>query len=221
MENNIKKFLQNKQFSYKIVTEEELYSFFKDHKNDLEIGIALSNRDYIFALDKNKVIGCAILFNQENSLRMPIANTRTLSNIYVNKEYRNKGISSNMIDLVIQKLKEDGKILKRTEPDLDGKLYIFNQITKKTKEKNLLVIPHNIDFIYYKIGRTNNYKHLNEEERIDKMYDLAEKMLQHKTLTDWDITDISGINLHFIDVLEEVIDKDKPQKPKNKNKFKS
>tara|TARA_Y100000034_G_scaffold24190_1_gene28135 strand:+ start:30407 stop:31072 length:666 start_codon:yes stop_codon:yes gene_type:complete len=221
MENNIKKFLQNKQFSYKVVAEEEFDSFFQDYEDDLEIGIISTNRDYIFSMDKNKVIGCAILFNQENSVRMPIANTTTLSNIYVNKEYRNKGISSNMIDLVIQKLKEDGKVLKRTEPDLDGKLYIFDQITKKTKEENLLVIPHNIDFIYYKIGRTNNYKHLNEEERIDKMYDLAEKMLQHKTLTDYDITDISGINLHFIDVLEEVIDKDKPQKPKNKNKFKS
>lgn len=221
MENNIKKFLQNKQFSYKVVAEEEFDSFFQDYEDDLEIGIISTNRDYIFAMDKNKVIGFAILFNQENSVRMPIANTTTLSNIYVNKEYRNKGISSNMIDLVIQKLKEDGKVLKRTEPDLDGKLYIFDQITKKTKEENLLVIPHNIDFIYYKIGRTNNYKHLNEEERIDKMYDLAEKMLQHKTLTDYDITDISGINLHFIDVLEEVIDKDKPQKPKNKNKFKS
>lgn len=221
MENNIKKFLQNKQFSYKIVTEEEFYSFFQDHEDDLEIGITPNKRDYIFAIDKNKVIGCAILFNQESSLKMPIANTTTLSNIYVNKEYRNKGISSNMIDLVIQKLKEDGKVLKRTKPDLDGKLYIYDKITQKTKEENLLVIPHNLDFIYYKIGRTNNYKHLNEEERIDKMYDLADKMLQHKTLVDWDIKDISEINLHFIDVLEEIIDKDKPHKPKNKNKFKS
>lgn len=221
MENNIKKFLQNKQFNYKIVTENEFSSFFKDHEDHLEIGIIPTNRDYIFALDKNKVIGCAILFNQEKSLRMPIANTRTLSNIYVNKEHRNKGISSNIIDLVIKKLKEDGKVLKRTEPDLDGKLYIFDQITKKTKEKSLLVIPHNLDFIYYKIGRTNNYKYLNEEERIDKMYDLAEKMLQHKTLVEWDITDISEINLHFIDVLDEIIDKDKPYKPKNKNKIKS
>ena len=65
---------------------------------------------------------------------MPIANTRTLSNIYVNKEHRNKGISSNMIDLVIQKLKEDGKVLKRTYPDLDGELYIFDKITKIIKK---------------------------------------------------------------------------------------
>jgi len=221
MENNIKKFLQNKQFNYKIVTENEFSSFFKDHEDHLEIGIIPTNRDYIFALDKNKVIGCAILFNQEKSLRMPIANTRTLSNIYVNKEHRNKGISSNIIDLVIKKLKEDNKLLKRTEPDLDGKLYIYDKITQKTKEGNLLVIPHNLDFIYYKIGRTKNYKYLNEEERIDKMYHLAEKMLQHKTLVEWGIKDISEINLHFIDVLEEVIDKDKPHKPKNKNKIKS
>ena len=105
MENNIKKFLQNKQFNYKIVTENEFSSFFKDHEDHLEFGIIPTNRDYIFALDKNKVIGFAILFNQEKSLRMPIANTRTLSNIYVNKEHRNKGISSNIIDLVIKKLK--------------------------------------------------------------------------------------------------------------------
>ena len=136
MENNIKKFLQNKQFNYKIVTENEFSSFFKDHEDHLEIGIIPTNRDYIFALDKNKVIGCAILFNQEKSLRMPIANTRTLSNIYVNKEHRNKGISSNIIDLVIKKLKEDNKLLKRTEPDLDGKLYIYDKITQKTKEGN-------------------------------------------------------------------------------------
>ena len=141
MGNNIKKFLQNKQFNYKIVTENEFDSFFQIYENNLEIGIVPTDRDYIFAMDRNKVIGCAILFNQEKSFRMPIANTRTLTNIYVNKEYRNKGISSNMIDLVIKKLKEDNKLLRRTRPDLDGKLYIFDQITKKTKEKNLLVIP--------------------------------------------------------------------------------
>ena len=75
MENNIKKFLQNKQFSYKVVAEEEFDSFFQDYEDDLEIGIISTNRDYIFAMDKNKVIGFAILFNQENSVRMPIANT--------------------------------------------------------------------------------------------------------------------------------------------------
>lgn len=216
MKNNIEKFLHNKQFNYKIVTEKDIYSFFQNHEDHLEIKIIPTNRDYIFALDKNKVIGFAILFNQEKSLRMPIKNARTLSNIYVNKEYRNQGISSSMIDIVINKLKKDNKILKRTEPDLDGKLYIFNKITQKTKEKNLLVIPYNLDFIYFEIERNNNYKNLNEESKIEKMYNLAEQILQHKTLINHNIKDISGINYHFIDVLNEVINKDKPYKLKKK-----
>lgn len=220
MENNIKKFLQSKKFDYKMVKENEFQDFFEKFEDELEIGIISSNRDYIFALDKNKVIGCAILFNQEKSLRMPINNTTTLSNIYVNKDYRNKGISSTMIDMLIKKIKQDNKILKRTEPDLDGKLYIFDKITYKTKENNLLVIPHNLDFIYFEIENNNLYKSFNEEDKIFKMYQLSEKMLKHKTLIEWGIQDISEINYSFIDVLKEVIEEDKPDKPKNKNKNK-
>ena len=204
MKKNIVDFLKSKKIEYKVVKENEFYDFFNQYEDNLEIGITNTNRDHVFAIYENKVIACATLFNQENSARIPLKNVITLSNIRVNKDFKNKGIASNMIDILLDDIKKQNKILNRTDPDLEGKLYIYNKIKEKSKDKGVLVIPHNLTFIYSKIANSKQHKELSYKDKISLMHNISKKMLEHKTFKEWNITDIEEVNHSFNDALEDV-----------------
>jgi hypothetical protein len=220
MDNKIKKFLKNKEISYHLVKESEFYDFFNKYENSLEIGLTDVNRDHVVAIKDHKVIAAATLFNQENSRMKPIKNTITLSNIYTNKNNRNTGIATNIINVLLEEVKKQNKLLKRTSPDFDGKLYIFDKIEKEAAKKNVLVIPHNLDFIYYRLDTRKEYEKYTDKEKIKKMHEISKEMLEHKRFREWGIEDVNEVNGSFIDVLDEILEKKHKTQFQKKSKLK-
>lgn len=204
MSKDITSFLKNKQIEYKIVREDEFYDFFSNYEDKLEIGLVDLNREHVFAIHNNSVIGVAVLFKQENSLRVPLNNVVTLSNIMVNKNFKNNGIATKMIDVLLDDIKLNNKVLNRTKADFEGQLYIFDKIKQKADKKNVLFIPHNLTFVYSKIEQSEKHQSLSDKDKIKLMHDISKKMLEHKTFKEWDIQDIDEVNSSFVEALEDV-----------------
>ena len=163
---DIEKFLDKKTTTYTFVKADELYDFLYEKENLLDNTIG-ENRDYIFALKENNIVGYAILFDTENKLYDALKNTYTLSNIAVAKDFRNKGIATGMIDLMLDEVKKSNRILIRTKPDLLGKLYTYNKITNNAKDKNVYFIPHNLSFIYKTIEKSGLFTNKKNEYKMN------------------------------------------------------
>jgi hypothetical protein len=117
---------------------------------------------------------------------------------------RNIGIASKMIDLLLEEVKKQNKILLRTAPDDLGKLYIFNQITDKIKKNDIDHIPHNLAIVFSILeNKCFCKKKLNNKEKINQMNLLSNESLKHAICKKYNIDTIDKLNLNFMKEIEE------------------
>lgn len=108
-----------------------LHEFTSQFETDYEIHrhIVDTNRDYVFAISDNEIVGLLTVFNQEKSMRLPIDGVLTISMIKLLPEYENKGIASQMFLKAVSEIQNQGKIVMRTEPTDEGEDKIYNKFT--------------------------------------------------------------------------------------------
>ena len=104
--------------------------------------------------------------------------------VEVKSNKRNNGIASNLIDIALNEVKKENKILYRTTPKEDGVKYIFDKITNKVEELNIDCIPYNLTFIYKHL-ENNIFSKKDITENKDKMkilYEVANNMIKENNI---------------------------------------
>lgn len=204
----------------KLVKNEDIHFILRKHECFKEtLGYVTHNRDYVMSIDKNKILGFAILFDKENSPMDSLTNVVSLSNIEVDEDYTNRGIATKMLNFIAEHIKENNKILKRTSPTEDGKNYIYNKFTQILKDKNVPYIPDNLDFIYSKL-ESNYFKNktLSNEKKIKLLLKVSEDALKGQYCKKHNINSLEKLNSNFLEDGYEAVEKF-IQKEKRKNKI--
>lgn len=199
----IKSFLKEKsQIKYHIVDEEQYDTFHEKIKKYQERHLYPHDRKFIFAVKNNEVIGLAILLDAEKDIE-PLKNTLMLTNIEVKSNERNNGIASNLINIALNEVKKENKILYRTTPKEDGIKYIYDKITNKVEELNIDCIPHNLTFIYKHLeNNIFSKKDITEnKDKIKILYEVANNMIKENN-----IEKIEDINFHMTEEAEKSIE---------------
>jgi len=199
----IKSFLKEKsQIKYHIVDEEQYDTFHEKIKKYQERHLYPHDRKFIFAVKNNEVIGLAILLDAEKDIE-PLKNTLMLTNIEVKSNERNNGIASNLIDIALNEVKKENKILYRTPPKEDGIKYIFDKITNKVEESSIDCIPYNLTFIYrYLEENIFSKKDITEnKDKIKILYEVANNMVKENN-----IKKIEDINSYMTEEAEKSIE---------------
>jgi GNAT superfamily N-acetyltransferase len=206
--------LNIKETKFVFVESKYVNDFLRGKEKTINRTFDSDYRNYVFAMKNNKIIGYAILFDNEKKRYNSLSNVFTLSNIEVDNDFRRQGVASGMIDLLINVVKSEGRILKRTTPDVLGKLYIFDKISEVAKHNNVYFIPHNLVFIYEFIEKNGLFKNKNNDSKMKFFNTVCNNMLKHPKIKEWDIDTLDELNGGFHDVIADVISKLK--KPKNK-----
>lgn len=209
-----------KNTTYHFIKSKDLYKSLYDKINLTNARINDSNRDYVVAILEDKIIGYAVLFDTEKKRWDSLKNVCTFSNIEVSENYRKKGVASNIINLLMDSVKKDNKILMRTTPDLMGKLYTFDKISNIAKIKQVPYIPHNLGFIYISLENSGRFKNKTNSLKMKLFNNVCSKMIEDPIIKEWDINKLDDLNDGFYDVLNNIIDEIKPFTNKNSLKTK-
>jgi GNAT superfamily N-acetyltransferase len=167
----INDFVKSKQYKYHTINSEDFYDFISEHDILIKHSFQPDYRDYVFATKDDQVVGYICLMNEYEYPYHSIQDTMLLSNIYVDSDHRNQGISSSMIMVALNHVSNKQKMLKRTAPSSDGKQYTYNKITDLSDSLNIKLIPHNLSFVLDKLNTFKNYRDKNLDDKI-KIFDL-------------------------------------------------
>ena len=210
----IKNFINNKRFQYHVVKEEDYFDFIIEHDIDLEKqSLSEKHRDHVFVTEGDKVIAYTCLMKDYDFPREKTADAMTMATIYVNSNYRNQGISKKLIEESLNHIKNENKILLRTNPSSDGEKYSFNRITQIANDINLPFIPHNLSFIYRNLDSKGFFKNKDIENRVELLNSTCKKLLEHPDLVNEGVSNIEEINDYHELTLNKVL-KNKPLKNK-------
>lgn len=214
--------LNQNNIMYSVIQHYDLNDFLNNYTNfENREFIQSESRRYIVATNKNKeIVGYACLVDNEKNNARSINGCLTLSNIEVLEQYRNKGIATNILNIVIDEVKKEGKILRRTAPDLMGKLYIYERIGEICNKKGVDYVPHNLTFIYESLSKNEKFIKLSNEEKIESVNFFANKILEHEKVIEWDIRTIDDINSSFYDIFDDVYKKNHNFSLEKKTKIK-
>ncbi len=213
---SIEKFIIGKTITTDFVSGEDLDEYLED-KNLMfsENRLVNHNRDFILAKDNDKIIGFAILFRSENGMT-PLENVISLSNIEIHEDYKRKGIATRLFQDVMEHIKLENKILKRSQPTDDGQNYIEQKFSNLLNENNISYIPHNLAFLYERLSENNLFENKNNQEKISTLHEFEKKILKHPKLKE---LEVKTLNMNFLNEADEIIQSHK-LKNTSKNKFK-
>lgn len=176
----IENFIKSKNFEIHVVKEEDYFDFIIEYDKDLENQVLSDRyRDHVFVLDREKesIIAYTCLMKDYDFPHDSLDSAMTLSTIYVNSNYRNQGISKQLIESTLEHVKQEEKILKRTKPSTDGKNYSFNRITEVSKKIDLPTIPYNLSFIYEMLSKNNFLKNKSINQKLELFEETSNKLL--------------------------------------------
>lgn len=163
--NNLTSFLKHKSselkrdFELALFSGKEAFNYLDKYGNDFSHKYSLApERDHIFAIKDNQIVGIALLQDQEKSKKLQIKDTVTLSNLIVHPEYLQQGISKLLINHLVNYLKENNLILRRTDPTKEGKEYLFDNLTAKLKELDIPFVTEESSWIYKEFQTQNPNK---------------------------------------------------------------
>lgn len=222
MEKDIKSFLVDKKYSFEFVKHEDIDNYLSDKQTfkAFDSIVMVGDRDVIVAKENNNIVGFASLCRNWEKRFDAIDDVLTLTNIEVKKENRNNGISKILLAKVADHVKENNLILRRTEPTEDGALYIKDSFSRLLKEKDVLTIPNNLYFIYYKLNNDIFSSNDSINDKVKLMNDVAKETIKTDLCKKYDIDNIEKLNSNFIEPAYEIIDKMKNDLRKQKNKLK-
>lgn len=213
---SIEKFIIGKTITTDFVEGERLDEYLED--KDLmfsESRLVSQNRDFILAKDNNKIIGFAILFRSEKGMTS-LENVTSLSNIEIHEDYKRKGIATRLFQDVMEHVKLENKILKRTQPTDDGQNYIYKKFSNLLQENKIPYIPYNLSFLYERLSENDFLKNKSNQQKISTLHQFEKKILEHQTLKK---LDIKSLNMNFLKEADEIIQSQKPHN-RLKNKLK-
>jgi GNAT superfamily N-acetyltransferase len=213
---SIEKFIIGKTITTDLVEGERLDDYLED--KDLmfsESRLVSNNRDFILAKDNHKIIGFAILFRSKNGM-IPLENVISLSNIEIHEDYKRKGIATRLFQDVMEHVKLENKILKRSQPTDDGQNYIEKKFSNLLQENKIPYIPYNLAFLYERLSENDFLKNKNNQEKISTLHQFEKKVLEHPKLKN---LEIKVLNMNFLKEADEIIQSQKPQN-RLKNKLK-
>lgn len=206
----------------KLVSNKEINKVVNDNECFNEsLGMINHQRDYLLAFKDNKIVGFAILYDKSQDAREALLNVTSLSMIEVDEDYENQGIGTALLKEVINYIKENDRILKRTDPTPLGEKYIKDKFSKMLDDENVNYIPHNLTAIYQRLeSKDEKFKNLSSENKISLMHELAEKALSHDLCRRFEVNDVKEFNsIDFYDATCETVD-NFIEKNKKRNKIK-
>jgi GNAT superfamily N-acetyltransferase len=214
----LKTFLNSKQFNYHIVKEDDYFDFIIEHDIKLEKqSLSDRYRDHVFVTDNSNddVIAYTSLMKDYEFPSSKTDDAMTMATIYVNSDYRNKGVSKQLIELSLEHIKNENKIFIRTSPSDDGKKHSLDRITKVANDLKLNFIQHNLSFVYRTLDSKGLLKNKSIKEKIEVFNKTCDKILNHFELKKENITNKEHITeIEHQEVLNQIIKKN----PSNKNK---
>jgi ribosomal protein S18 acetylase RimI-like enzyme len=206
--NKINDLLKKKEkvnkIKYHKVESENLNDFMSQYKRFPKREFISNNKTHFLATSDDQVVGYAILVNKSKTKMNNLKDVLMLSNIEVGTDFRNIGIATNLIDMIIKESKEKNKILLRTRPDELGELYVYDQITNKLNSNTVDNIPYNLDFIYYILEREGILTNKSNAEKIQELNSLSLKILNHEVCKQYDIDELEKLNMNFLKEATEV-----------------
>lgn len=219
MENKYK--INRKLYDYKYVSEENINKELRQLNvpDDLVSSVFQGQRDFVLAIRKNELAGIAMLCDRNKSPYNPIKDVTSLSYIKVSENHKHKGVGINLLEETIKTIQSKNHILRRTEPTDDGKMFIFDKFTNMLNNANVNYIPDNLFFIYDRLDKKifNNADYSNIE-KIKKMNEVANALLEHDVCKKYDINKIEKLNGNFLVEADEVIDSIKKEQVNPKKK---
>ena len=203
---NIKNFINKKSLKIETVSGESLNDFLEKHNLLFKKSLLINtNRDFIFAIDEKDIVGFAILFRSDCSFT-PLENVISLSNIEVNKNYKNKGIGSYLFEKVIEIIEKEKKILKRTLPTPEGETFIEEKFSRMLKEKKINYIPYNLSFLYERLSTNGFFTDKTNNQKISTMHLFEQEILKTPNLQE---KEIKFLNQNFLDETDIYINNQK------------
>lgn len=212
----------NNEVEIKLVNNKEILKTVRDNECFNEsLGMVNHQRDYLLAFKDNKIVGFAILYDKSQDAREALLNVTSLSMIEVDEDYWHQGIGTQLLEETIKYIKENERILKRTDPTPLGDKYIKDKFGNMLDNANVNYIPHNLIGIYQRLeAKYDKFKTLSSEDKIDLMNELSEKALSHDLCKRFEIKTVKDFNsIDFYEAAYETVD-DFVEKNKRKNKIK-
>jgi hypothetical protein len=175
-----------KNLKTQFVESSNVNEFVRTNKNLFNnAALYAGNRDYIIATIDEEIVGYACLFKQDVSVKLPLINTVTLSNIVVDDNYTNKGIATQMLNEIAISLSMNDKVLRRTDPTTMGKKYTSDKFSKILKNNNINYLTEDTSYIFKILDEhvflNNNYSRNKKFNIFNKTisFVLKEKGIEH------------------------------------------
>lgn len=206
------------EIKYKIIKSNEIDICLREKEQYKKTTSKNDFKTYICAFDKEKIIGYACLeHNYDNENSKHIKESMTLSVIEVHDDYRKNGIATKIIELLINEIKKENKILIRTSPSAQGRAFVFNKISEMCNDEGVCYISHNLKFIYEYFIQNEEYQNIPNIDKKNIVESMAEKMLEHESLKEWFLDSIEDVNDSFYDAFKDLVQMD--NKSKNKKRL--
>ena len=184
----------------------ELKDFIIEHDIELENqNLSEKHRDHVFVTEGDKVIAYTCLMKDYDFPRDKTSDVITMSTIFVNSNYRNQGISKKLIETSLNHIKDENKILLRTNPSSDGVKYSFDRITQIANNINLSFIPHNLSFVYRTLDNNGFLKNKTIENKLELFTKTCNDLLKHQDLINDNINKIDEIDDYYQTTLNKII----------------